>query len=85
LFEWVPLLAGQSTYLFILYITLYTSWSSRFSSLYSILSHSSIICIILYLLWGPLATLSKYIHMRSCFEGFIETNLMVQLKFNLMF
>jgi hypothetical protein len=33
--------------------------------------------IILYLLWGSLVTLSKYIHVRSCFEGFIETNSMV--------
>jgi hypothetical protein len=30
-----------------------------------------------------LVTLSKYIHVLSSFEGFIETNLMVQSKFNL--
>jgi hypothetical protein len=34
---------------------------------------------------GPLVTLSKYIQVRSCFEEFIETNLMVQLEFNLVF
>jgi hypothetical protein len=34
---------------------------------------------------GPLITLSKYIHVTSCFEVFIETNLMVQSKFNLVF
>jgi hypothetical protein len=33
---------------------------------------------------GPLVTLSKYIHVRSSFEEFIETNLMVQLEFNLI-
>jgi hypothetical protein len=47
----------------------------------SILPHPSI----LYPLWGPLITLSKYIHMRSCFEEFIKTNLMVQSKFHLDF
>jgi hypothetical protein len=35
--------------------------------------------------WGPLITLSKYIHVRSSFEEFIETNLMVQSEFNLVF
>jgi hypothetical protein len=39
----------------------------------------------LYPLWDPLVTLSKYIHVWSSFEGFIETNLMVQSKFNLDF
>jgi hypothetical protein len=39
----------------------------------------------LYSLWGPLVTLSKYIHVRSSFKVFIETNLMVQSKFNLVF
>jgi hypothetical protein len=34
---------------------------------------------------GPLVTLYKYIHVRSCFQKFIETNLMVQSKFNLVF
>jgi hypothetical protein len=34
---------------------------------------------------GPLVTLSKYIHVTSCFEVFIETNLMVQSEFNLVF
>jgi hypothetical protein len=34
---------------------------------------------------GPLITLSKYIHVISCFEVFIETNLMVQSEFNLVF
>jgi hypothetical protein len=36
-------------------------------------------------LWGSLVTLSKYIHVTSCFEVFIETNLMVQSEFNLVF
>jgi hypothetical protein len=36
-------------------------------------------------LWGPLVTLSKYIYVRSYFEEFIKTNLMVQSKFNLVF
>jgi hypothetical protein len=40
--------------------------------------------IILYPLWGPLVILSKYIHVTSCFEVFIETNLMVQSEFNLV-
>jgi hypothetical protein len=39
----------------------------------------------LHPLWGPLITLSKYIHVGSSFEEFIETNLMVQLEFNLIF
>jgi hypothetical protein len=67
---------------------LYTSWSVRLSSLYLILSHSSILYITLYplyLLWDTLVTLSKYIHVWSSFEGFIETNLIVQSKFNLDF
>jgi hypothetical protein len=34
---------------------------------------------------GPLVTLSKYIYVRSSFEEFIETNLMVQSEFNLGF
>jgi hypothetical protein len=34
---------------------------------------------------GPTVTLSKYIHVWSSFEGFIETNLMVRSKFNLDF
>jgi hypothetical protein len=34
---------------------------------------------------GILVTLFKYIHVRSSFEEFIETNLMVQSKFNLGF
>jgi hypothetical protein len=41
---------------------LYIRLSQRFSSLYSILLHSSILYIILYLLWDLLVTLSKYIH-----------------------
>jgi hypothetical protein len=49
-----------------------------------ILSYSSILYIILYPLWGSLITLFKYIYMTSCFEVFIETNLMVQSKFNLV-
>jgi hypothetical protein len=52
--------------------------------IYSFL-HSSILYIILYPLWGPLVTLSKYIHVTFCFEVFIETNLMIQLEFNLVF
>jgi hypothetical protein len=66
---------------------LYTSYSARFS-LYSILSHPSILYIILYSLyplWDILITLSKYIHVWSSFEAFIRTNLMVQSKFNLDF
>jgi hypothetical protein len=61
---------------------------SKFSSLYSILPHPSILYIILYPLyplWDSLVTLSKYIHVWSSFEGFNETNLMVQSKFNLDF
>jgi hypothetical protein len=34
---------------------------------------------------GLLVTLSKYIYVRSSFEKFIKTNLMVQSKFNLGF
>jgi hypothetical protein len=41
--------------------------------------------IILYPLWGLLVTLSKYIHVTSCFEIFIETNLMLPSEFNLVF
>jgi hypothetical protein len=52
--------------------------------LYLILPHPSILYIILYSLWGPLVTLSKYIHVTSYFEVFIETNLMIQSKFNLV-
>jgi hypothetical protein len=51
---------------------------------YTVFPHPSILYIILYPLWGPLVTLSKYIHMTSCFEVFIKTNLMVQSKFNLV-
>jgi hypothetical protein len=47
--------------------------------------YPSILYIILYPLWGPLVTLSKYIHVTSCFKVFIETNLMVQSEFNLIF
>jgi hypothetical protein len=36
-------------------------------------------------LGGLLVTLSKYIHVRSSFEEFIETNSMVQSKFNFGF
>jgi hypothetical protein len=58
--------------------------------LFSILNSSapSILYIILYPLyplWDSLVTLSKYIHVCSSFEGLIETNLMVQSKFNLDF
>jgi hypothetical protein len=52
---------------------------------YTVFPYPSILYIILYLLWDPLVTLSKYIHVTSCFEVFIETNLMVQSKFNLVF
>jgi hypothetical protein len=48
---------------------LYTSQSARFSLLYSILPHSSILYP-LYPSWDPLVTLSKYIHVWSSFEGF---------------
>jgi hypothetical protein len=34
--------------------------------------------------WDPLITLSKYIHITSCFEVFIAMNLMVQSEFNLI-
>jgi hypothetical protein len=44
---------------------------------YTVFSHPSILYIILYPLWGQFVTLSKYIHVISCFEVFIETNLMV--------
>jgi hypothetical protein len=44
---------------------------------YTVSPHPFILYIILYLLWGPLITLSKYIHVTSCYEVFIETNLMV--------
>jgi hypothetical protein len=67
---------------------LYTSESARLSPLYLILPHPFILYIILYplyLLWDPFITLSKYIHAWSSFEGFIETNLMMKLKFNLDF
>jgi hypothetical protein len=64
---------------------LYTFYSSRFSLLFLILPHSFILYIILYQLWDPLVTLSKYIHVTSSFKAFIETNLMVQSKFNLIF
>jgi hypothetical protein len=47
--------------------------------------HLSILCITLYPLWDPLVTLSKYIHVTSCFKIFIKTNLMVQSKFNCVF
>jgi hypothetical protein len=33
---------------------------------------------------GSLVTLSKYIHVTSCFEVSIATNLMVQSEFNLV-
>jgi hypothetical protein len=39
----------------------------------------------LHPLWGPFITLSKYIHVGSSFEEFIETKLMVQSEFNLAF
>jgi hypothetical protein len=60
-------------------------WSLKFYPLYQFLPHPSILCIILYPLWGPLITLSKYIYVRSSFEGFITTNLMVQSEFNFAF
>jgi hypothetical protein len=53
---------------------LYISWSLRLSPLYLFLPHSSILYIILYPLWDLLITLSKYIHVRSSFKGFIEIN-----------
>jgi hypothetical protein len=73
------------TSIFILYVCLS---QQDFFSLYSILLHLSILYIILYPLHplcDPLVILSKYIHMWSSFEGFIETNLMVRSKFNLNF
>jgi hypothetical protein len=80
-------LLGYSYSLTFIFI-LYTSQSARFSHIYSILPHTSILYIIIYPLYplcDPLVTLSKYIHVWSSFEGFIETNLMVQSKFNLDF
>jgi hypothetical protein len=44
-----------------------------------------ILYIIIYPLWGLLVTLSKYIHVTSCFKVFIETNLIVQSEFNFVF
>jgi hypothetical protein len=58
---------------------------SRHHKIHSFFSHPSILYIIIYPLWDLLVTLSKYIHVTSCFEVFIETNLMVQSKFNLVF
>jgi hypothetical protein len=52
---------------------------------YIVSPHLFIVYIILHLLYSPLITLSKYIHMGSSFEEFIETNLMVQSEFNLVF
>jgi hypothetical protein len=52
---------------------------------YIVSPHSSIVYIIIHLLYSPLITLSKYIHMGSSFEEFIETNLIVQSEFNLVF
>jgi hypothetical protein len=53
-------------YIYPLYIYIYTLYVlAIFSYLYSILLHSSIVYIILYLLyllWDPLVTLSKYIY-----------------------
>jgi hypothetical protein len=77
---WLRLSVLMILYFYPLYIL-----SSRFYPLYSFLPHPSIIYIILYPLWDLLVTLSKYIHMRSCFKGFIKTNLVVQSKFNLVF
>jgi hypothetical protein len=37
-----------------------------------------------YYRWGLFVILSKFIHMRSCFEGFIKRNPMMQSKFNLV-
>jgi hypothetical protein len=56
--------------------------AAKRTPLYSFLPHSFILYIILYSLWGPLITLSKYIHLRSSFEEFIKTNSMVQSEFN---
>jgi hypothetical protein len=52
---------------------------------YTVSPHSFILYIILHPLWGLLITLFKYIHVGSSFKEFIETNLMVQSKFNLDF
>jgi hypothetical protein len=55
--------------------------------LFSILNSSALIHPLCHPLStvDPLVTLSKYIYVWSSFEGFIETNLMVQSKFNLDF
>ena len=50
------------------------------------LPYTTILCKHIYLIsqlyinyhkWSPPVILSKYIHVRSCFKGFIKTNLMV--------
>jgi hypothetical protein len=50
------------------------------SSRHKIYSFSALIYSLYHTLSivDPLVTLSKYIHVTSCFEVFIETNLMVQ-------
>jgi hypothetical protein len=57
---------------------LYTSFFRTHHPLYLILYTN-------YQRWSPLVSLSKYIYVRSSFEEFIETNLMVQSEFNLAF
>jgi hypothetical protein len=48
-----------------------------FPFLFLFFFHSFFICTLLYTnyhRWGLFVILSKYIHMRSCFEGFIKRN-----------
>jgi hypothetical protein len=59
--------------------------SSLYTSFFRIHYHLYLILYTNYQQWGPLVSLSKYIHVRSSFEGFIKTNLMVQSEFNLIF
>jgi hypothetical protein len=70
------------------HVPLYSSSKKEYSILittkYIVFPHLSILYIILYPLWSLLVTLSKYIHVTSCFEVFIERNLMVQSEFNLI-
>jgi hypothetical protein len=83
-----PSVAAKAIRTHVSLYSFYMSESAKFSLLYLILPYPSIIYIILYplySLWDPLVTLSKYIRVWSSFEEFIETNLMVQSKFNLDF
>jgi hypothetical protein len=71
-----PLAALMDLYIHPLKVIFYPSYHKIYSFLASIHPLSTV---------GPLVTLSKYIHVTSCFKVFITTNLMVQSKFNLVF